>query len=76
MATTPSTPSRHFPTLTPTRDHPEWTLEPTPEMLAILFARSEGGGKVEGPTLAKGAARRESGPSPSGPVTGAVTAQE
>lgn len=37
--------------------HPDWTLEPTPEMLAILFARSEAGGKAEALTLAERARR-------------------
>jgi hypothetical protein len=37
--------------------HPEWTLEPTPEMLAILFARSEPGGNANDLTLAARAAR-------------------
>lgn len=40
--------------------HPEWTLEPTPEMLTILFARSEAGGSVEGLTLGERAARTNS----------------
>jgi hypothetical protein len=39
--------------------HPEWSIEPTPEMLAILFARSELGGKTVDLTLAERAARAE-----------------
>lgn len=37
--------------------HPEWTIEPTPEMLAIQFARSEGGSKATELTLAERTAR-------------------
>jgi hypothetical protein len=37
--------------------HPEWTLEPTPEMLAIMFARSSSGGRAKAITLGERAAR-------------------
>ena len=40
--------------------HPEWSREPTPEMLAILFAHSEPGGKASERTLGEGPNQRGS----------------